>query len=140
MSSISYAVQAAPAQQGGLPIGLLYILMIGLGFYFLILRPQKKQQKTYQNMMEELRVGDDVVTKSGVSGVVIDLDDVYFTIETGSNGTQIRYLKYALSYIVKPVPGYENIQEETYDEVLNDDTTPTTDEELFIQQEEERRL
>ena len=127
MNSILLAAQATP-QQGGLPIGILYILMLGLGFYFLILKPQKKQQKAMQNMMEELKVGDDIVTKSGVSGT-----------ETGNNGTQIKYLKYALSYIVKPVPGYEHFEEQE-EEFVDENSVPTTEEELFIEQEKERRL
>ncbi|NLW51756.1 MAG: preprotein translocase subunit YajC [Tissierellia bacterium] len=138
MNSILLAAQATP-QQGGLPIGILYILMLGLGFYFLILKPQKKQQKAMQNMMEELKVGDDIVTKSGVSGTVLEIDDVYFTIETGNNGTQIKYLKYALSYIVKPVPGYEHFEEQE-EEFVDENSVPTTEEELFIEQEKERRL
>ena len=58
------------------PIFLLifYAVILG-GFWFLLMRPQKKEQKRIQLMLSELAVGDTVLTTSGFYGVIIDITD-----------------------------------------------------------------
>ena len=56
-----------------LPIA--YLVIIGLVFYFVLLRPQKKQQKQLDAMIAALEIGDSVLTTSGFYGVVIDVMD-----------------------------------------------------------------
>ena len=55
------------------PIFLLifYAVILG-GFWFLLMRPQKKEQKRIQLMLSELAVGDTVLTTSGFYGVIIE--------------------------------------------------------------------
>ena len=50
-----------------------WIVILGLVFYFMIYRPQKKQQKQQQALMSSLEIGDSVLTTSGFYGVVIDV-------------------------------------------------------------------
>ncbi|HEY86789.1 MAG TPA: preprotein translocase subunit YajC [Dehalococcoidia bacterium] len=54
--------------------------------YFLMIRPQRKRQKEHQQLLEELRRGDKVVTAGGVHGVVESLseDSVVIKIESGA--------------------------------------------------------
>ena len=56
------------------PIFLLifYAVILG-GFWFLLMRPQKKEQKRIQLMLSELAVGDTVLTTSGFYGVIIEI-------------------------------------------------------------------
>lgn len=63
---------------------LVYVVIIG-GFWFLMTRPQKKEQKRVQLMLSELEVGDTVLTTSGFYGVVIDITDEDVIVEFGSN-------------------------------------------------------
>ena len=58
------------------PIFLLifYAVILG-GFWFLLMRPQKKEQKRIQLMLSELAVGDTVLTTSGFYGVIIDITE-----------------------------------------------------------------
>ncbi len=56
-----------------------------LGFWFLLIRPQKKEQKRIQLMLSEMEVGDTVLTSSGFYGVVIDIEDADVIVEFGSN-------------------------------------------------------
>lgn len=66
-------------------------------FYFMLIRPQKKQQQKFQESMNELKVGDHIVTRGGVRGKIVELKKDSFIIQTGN--TQIEFLKQALSYV-----------------------------------------
>ncbi|MCI9421733.1 preprotein translocase subunit YajC [Lachnospiraceae bacterium WCA-9-b2] len=63
---------------------LVYAVIFG-GFYFIFLRPQKKEQKRVQAMISEMEVGDTVLTTSGFYGVLIDISDSDVIVEFGSN-------------------------------------------------------
>ena len=54
---------------------ILWMVVIFGVMYFLMIRPQKKEQKKLQAMLNDLAVGDAVVTTSGFYGVVIDITD-----------------------------------------------------------------
>ena len=60
------------------------VVLFGL-MYFLMIRPQKKEQKRMSAMLSELAVGDAVVTTSGFYGIVIDLTDEDVIVEFGNN-------------------------------------------------------
>ena len=62
-----------------------YILVIVGIFYFLGVRPQQKERKKQQEMLNSLAVGDTVLTTSGFYGVVIDLTDDTVIVEVGGN-------------------------------------------------------
>ena len=70
---------------GGLGFTLIYIVVICAVMWFLLVRPQKKEQKRLDTMLASLAVGDSVVTTSGFYGVVIDLTDEDVIVEFGSN-------------------------------------------------------
>ncbi|MBR5897480.1 MAG: preprotein translocase subunit YajC, partial [Lachnospiraceae bacterium] len=54
---------------------LIMIVPFGLLFYFMLVRPQKKEQKRFNEMMSGLEVGDVIVTTGGFYGVVIDISE-----------------------------------------------------------------
>ncbi|MCR5521090.1 MAG: preprotein translocase subunit YajC [Lachnospiraceae bacterium] len=66
---------------GWLPI-VIYVVILGGVFYFLAIRPQKKQQ---QALIESIAVGDSILTSSGFYGVVIDVMDEVLVVEFGNN-------------------------------------------------------
>lgn len=72
---------------GGLSIlfTLGYLVIIGLAFYFIAIRPQKKQQKAHAAMLTTVSKGDSVLTSSGFYGVVIDVMDDIVILEFGNN-------------------------------------------------------
>lgn len=63
---------------------VVYVVVFG-GFWFLFLRPQKKEQKRIQSMIAEIEAGDTILTTSGFYGVVIDVTDEDIIVEFGSN-------------------------------------------------------
>ena len=70
---------------GGLLLLVAQIGILGILFYFLLIRPQKKQQKQMQAMLSTLEKGDSVLTTSGFYGVVIDVMDEIVIVEFGNN-------------------------------------------------------
>jgi len=63
---------------------LVYAAILG-GFWFILMRPQKKEQKRIQLMLAEMQVGDTVLTSCGFYGVVIDITESDVIVEFGSN-------------------------------------------------------
>ena len=60
------------------------VLLFGL-MWFLMIRPQKKEQKRITAMLADMAVGDAIVTTSGFYGVVIDITDEDVIVEFGNN-------------------------------------------------------
>ena len=69
-------------------------LMVVL-LYFMIYRPQKKQEKKDAAMRNSLEIGDQVTTIGGVIGRVVAIKDDTFVLETGSDRVKIRFTKTA---------------------------------------------
>lgn len=80
-----------------IPLALLAVF-----FYFMILRPQKKEQKKMAEMLGALEIGDCVLTTSGFYGVVIDINDDTVIVEFGNNkNCRIPMAKTAISQVEK---------------------------------------
>jgi len=60
------------------------ILMIAI-FYFILIRPQQKQRKRHQQMLQTLSKGDRVMTNGGIIGVIVHATDTELTIRSGEN-------------------------------------------------------
>ena len=89
-----------------LSIIIVYAVILG-GFWFLLMRPQKKEQKRIKLMLAELELGDTVLTTSGFYGVVIDVQEDDVVVEFGNNkNCRIPMQKAAISQVEKP--GAEN--------------------------------
>ena len=70
---------------GGILLIVGYIAFFALIMYFVGIRPQKKQQKKQQELLNSMEKGDSVLTSSGFYGVVIDITDDSVIVEFGSN-------------------------------------------------------
>lgn len=75
-------------------------LMVVL-LYFMIYRPQKKQEKKDAEMRNSLEIGDQVTTIGGVIGRVVAIKDDTFVLETGSDRVKIRFTKTAIGSVEK---------------------------------------
>lgn len=86
MSEVMLAFLAAPREGGNSSmIFLLQMVAIGAIFYFLLIRPQRKEQKRHRSMIEELKKGDEIVTNGGIIGTVVHTQDDRLTIKTDEN-------------------------------------------------------
>ena len=87
---------------GNIGVMVLYLVAIIGFFYFISVRPQKKEQQRLQAMLDSMEVGDYVVTKSGFYGVLIDISDDMVIVEFGSNkNCRIPMRKAAIAEIEK---------------------------------------
>ena len=80
----------------------LPVLMIA-GLYFLMIRPQRKEQKKRQADREAMKVGDNVVTIGGIVGRVVNLKDNDVTISTSVANTMMTFRKEAIDQVIKPI-------------------------------------
>ncbi len=78
----------AQAGQNGPPSALmnfLPLILIFVVFYFLLIRPQHQKQKQHQQLTDNLKPNDDVITAGGLYGKVIALTDRVITLEIAPN-------------------------------------------------------
>jgi preprotein translocase subunit YajC len=81
--------------------GFLFIIVIGfLLIYLIVVRPQKKRQTRQQQMLEELHVGDEVLTAGGIYGTVSALDENEVTVEIAPQ-TQVRFARRAIAGVTR---------------------------------------
>ena len=81
---------------------VIYAAFIGLLWYFMM-RPQKKEQKRLALMLQEMAVGDTVLTSCGFYGVIIDISDSDVIVEFGNNkNCRIPMQKAAIVQVEKP--------------------------------------
>ena len=82
---------------GGLGSMMLpLILMLGL-MYFMLIRPENKRKKEAEQMRASVKNGDNITTIGGITGVVVDVKEDKFVIETGADRVRIEFAKFALS-------------------------------------------
>lgn len=81
-------VATEAANAGGLlgtgSMVLWLVVLFGL-MYFLMIRPQKKEQKRVSSMLGDLALGDAIVTTGGFYGIVIDITEEDVIVEFGNN-------------------------------------------------------
>ena len=86
-----------------IPLILMYVVVFGVFFYFVLYRPQKKDQKKTSAMLSTLEIGDCVLTTSGFYGIVIDITDDTVIVEFGNNkNCRIPMQKAAIVQVEKP--------------------------------------
>jgi preprotein translocase subunit YajC len=99
---------------GGLSVIALPVILIG-AFYFLMIRPQKKQRVRQQALLNSLEVGDDVMTAGGIFGTIVDIDEDedVVTVEIAP-GTRIRMIRAGVSrkIVDQPDEGDEDVDED----------------------------
>lgn len=64
---------------------IIYVIGFGAVIYFLMIRPQKKQQAQHKAVVDTMAVGDSVLTTAGFYGVIIDVSDDMVIVEFGNN-------------------------------------------------------
>ncbi|MBK6273544.1 MAG: preprotein translocase subunit YajC [Saprospirales bacterium] len=73
MNSLLFLLQAGGAAN---PMQLpIMLLLMGVVFYFFLIRPQNKKQKEAQAFLEAIKVGDKVITTSGIHGKITSIND-----------------------------------------------------------------
>ncbi len=83
--NLSFLAQATPPEQPGIASMLIPFLCIGVIFYFLIIRPQKKKQKDQENLIKSIKTGDHVITVGGIHGMVANVKERSVILKVADN-------------------------------------------------------
>ncbi|MBR2387837.1 MAG: preprotein translocase subunit YajC [Clostridia bacterium] len=76
--------------------GIILLVVMFVAMYFLMIRPQKKQEKQVNEMRNNLQVGDEITTIGGIIGKIVSIKEETITIETSHDRTKIRFLRSAV--------------------------------------------
>lgn len=96
MTSLLTALAQSQPQQGNLLLQMLPFLLLMVGFWFLLIAPQRKKQKEHQQMIAELKPGDRIITSGGIFGTITLVRKDRFQIKIEDN-TRIEILKSAVT-------------------------------------------
>ena len=84
-------------------IMVIYIAVIIGFFYFMIIKPQRKEKQQKAELMANLAVGDSVLPTAGFYGVIIDMSEETVIVEFGNNkNCRIPMQKAAIVQVEKP--------------------------------------
>ena len=88
----------AQQNQANPVVAFLPLLLMGVVFYFLLIRPQSQRRRAQMQMQSDVEVGDEVVTTAGIYGTITEIDDDYgiVTVEVAPN-TDIRMARAAIA-------------------------------------------
>ena len=82
-------------QLSSLVIPFIFLII----FYFLLIRPQQKREKSIKKMRNSLKVGDNIVTIGGMVGKIVKIFEDEVTIEIGSDKTKITLEKWGIARV-----------------------------------------
>ncbi len=79
----------------------LVILVVFIGaMYFLLIRPQKKKEKTIQQMRNTLQVGDEIITIGGICGKIVKTKEESIVIQVGADKVKFEMMRWSVSSVV----------------------------------------
>ncbi|HUU28170.1 MAG TPA: preprotein translocase subunit YajC [archaeon] len=95
------AMGSGGGQSGAGPDMTFFFLIIATFgiLYFLVMRPQQKEQQRHKQMLASLKRGDEVVTAGGIYGKIIDLDEHTVDLKI-SEGTKVKVERARISRVV----------------------------------------
>jgi preprotein translocase subunit YajC len=96
---------------------IVWIVVLFAFMYFIMIRPQQKEQKQKNAMMSALAIGDTVMTTGGFYGVIIDIQEDTVIVEFGSNrNCRIPMQKAAIAAVEKPEDALEGKDDKKKDD------------------------
>lgn len=85
------------ASSGNPILAFAPLIIMFVVFYFLLIRPQQKRQKELNQMIQELKKGDRVVTSGGLIGTIVGVQNDYVILKVGDSETKVEILKTAIT-------------------------------------------
>lgn len=99
--TLSHQAESAPRSGGSFLTALIPFILVFLIFYLLIIMPSRKKQKKHQQMVEQLKSGDKIVTSGGIYGTVMGVQKDRIELKVTSN-VKIDITKNAVAAILTP--------------------------------------
>jgi preprotein translocase subunit YajC len=89
---------AAPAG-GGSSIPMLLPLLLIPVLYLVMIRPQQKRQKQWQEMLSGIKAGDRITTSGGIRGIILSIKDDVVIIKVAPDGIKMEVAKSAIASV-----------------------------------------
>ena len=83
-------------------LGFAPLIFIFAIFYFLLIMPQQRRQKKWQQMLNDLKTGDKVVTSGGLRGTVIALRDDYIQLRVPPDNLRLEVTRASVASVIAP--------------------------------------
>ncbi|MBQ3053644.1 MAG: preprotein translocase subunit YajC [Clostridia bacterium] len=106
------------SQGGGGITMIIYLIVIFAVMYFVMIRPQKKQEKQLKAMINAVKVGDEILTIGGIHGKITKIKDDNITIVSSTQKSALEISRWAIKDVTKYV---EDIKEEKKQESKKDE-------------------
>jgi preprotein translocase subunit YajC len=100
-----------------------FILLLLAAFWLLLIRPAQRRQKQQQSLLNEVEVGDEIVTAGGLYGIVKQLDDDEVRLEIAP-GLEVRVARRAIAGVMSEPEEEEPAEEELEDGEDDADEAP----------------
>jgi preprotein translocase subunit YajC len=110
------SIPASPPQIENTWTSLVPMVLIFVVFYFLLIRPQEKKRKAQEALVSGVKVGEDIITNSGIYGKVASINESDNTVSILiSEGVAIKILKSAISDIISRVNTQSKVEDKAQD-------------------------
>ena len=86
---------------GGLLLPVLFFVVL----YFLMIAPNQRKQKKWQEMLGQLKSGDRVTTNGGLRGTVLNVKDDVIIVRVQPDGVKLEFVKSAIAAVTTPDEG-----------------------------------
>jgi preprotein translocase subunit YajC len=87
-------------QSAGSGYTMLPILLVIPVMYLLMIRPQQKRQKQWQQMLAAIKTGDRVTTAGGIRGIILSIKDDAVVIRVAPDGIKLEVAKIAIASVI----------------------------------------
>jgi len=92
--------------------GYIFILILLVGMWFLLIRPQRRRQMEAQRLLQSLEVGKEIVTAGGLYGTITALEDDEARVKI-AEGVEVRVAKRAIAGVLSEDEEPKELEEET---------------------------
>jgi len=96
---ISLATIAAAPPAGGSSLPMLLPLLLIPVLYLVMIRPQQKRQKQWQEMLSGIKPGDRITTSGGIRGIILSIKDDVVIIKIAPDGIKMEVAKNAIASV-----------------------------------------
>jgi preprotein translocase subunit YajC len=108
---LAMAGQTPPGTEQDPRAGMIQMIgmfaVLGLMFYFMLIRPQQKQKKEQENLMKNLKTGDKILMSNGIIGMIANVKEKTVMVKIADN-VKIEVLRNAVSTVLQKSDGDEN--------------------------------
>ena len=92
--------------------GYIFILVLLVGMWFLLIRPQRRRQMEAQRLVQSLEVGKEIVTAGGLYGTITALDEDEARVQI-ADGVEVRIAKRAIAGVLSEDEEPKELEEES---------------------------